>query len=54
MPKGDSVSITLYGTLYLAVSKPTQMIDKSVNKYIRHATNRAAIRVISSVTAVAQ
>ena len=54
MPKGDFVSITLYGTLYLAVSKPTQMIDKSVNKYVRHATNRAAIRVISSVTAVAQ
>lgn len=34
--------------------KPIQMIDKSVNKYVRHATNRAAIRVISSVTAVTQ
>ena len=54
MPKGDSLSFTLYGTLYLVVSKPTQMIDKSVNKHIRHATNRAAIRVISSVTAVTQ
>lgn len=54
MSKDDSVSLTLYGTLYLIVSKPTQMIDKSVNKYIRHATNRAAIRVISSVTAVTQ
>ena len=53
-PKDDSVSLTLYGTLYLIVSKPTQMIDKSVNKYIRHVTNRAAIRVISSVTAVTQ
>ena len=54
MPKGDSVSLTLYGTLYLIVSKPTQMIDISVNKYIRHASNRAAIRVISSITAVTQ
>lgn len=54
MSKDDSVSLTLYGTLYLIVSKPTQMIDKSVNKYTRHATNRAAIRVISSVTAVTQ
>ena len=54
MSKDDSVSLTLYGTLYLIVSKTTQMIDKSVNKYVRHATNRAAIRVISSVTAVTQ
>lgn len=54
MPKGDSKSSTLYGTLCLVFSKHTHMIDKFVNKYVRHATNRAAIRVISSVTAVTQ